>query len=97
MRHSNISKPHYAWSVAFICGISVFCGLGLGRFAFGMMLPSISDSLGLSYSQGGVVGFGNLSGYLISVDRVPLDGVAHSGPRADWRAELISRAALQAS
>ena len=30
-------------------------------------------------------------------DRVPLDGVAHSGPRADWRAELISRAALQAS
>lgn len=71
MRHSNISKPHYAWSVAFICGISVFCGLGLGRFAFGMMLPSISDSLGLSYSQGGVVGFGNLSGYLISVPLVP--------------------------
>ncbi|MEP3441640.1 MAG: YbfB/YjiJ family MFS transporter [Sulfitobacter sp.] len=62
---------HYAWTVAIICGIAVLCGLGLGRFAFGMMLPSISRDLGLTYSQGGVLGFGNLTGYLASVPLVP--------------------------
>ncbi|MEP3333262.1 YbfB/YjiJ family MFS transporter [Sedimentitalea sp.] len=64
-------QVHYAWTVAVICGLSVLCGLGLGRFAFGMMLPSISQDLGLNYSQAGMLGFGNLTGYLISVPLVP--------------------------
>lgn len=29
-------------------------------------------------------------------DRVPIGGVAHDGPRADWRAELVSRSLLEA-
>ncbi|MGJ8545997.1 MAG: MFS transporter [Sulfitobacter sp.] len=74
MRSTAGEKPkrHYAWTVALICGLSVLCGLGFGRFAFGMMLPAISDSLSLNYSQGGILGFGNLTGYLMSVPLVPL-------------------------
>lgn len=73
---SNLSaghprQRHYAWVVAFIGGIAVFCALGLGRFAFGMMLPSISTSLGLNYTQSGILGFGNLAGYLVAVPLVP--------------------------
>jgi len=64
-------QVHYAWTVAVICGLSVLCGLGFGRFAFGMLLPSISQDLGLNYSQGGMLGFGNLTGYLASVLSVP--------------------------
>lgn len=67
----RVFSVHYAWTVAVICGLSVLCGLGFGRFAFGMMLPFISQDLGLSYGQGGVLGFGNLIGYLASVPLVP--------------------------
>ncbi len=67
----NPRQLHYAWVVAFVGGIAVFCALGLGRFAFGMMLPSISTSLGLNYTQSGILGFGNLAGYLMSVPLVP--------------------------
>ncbi|MEB8385632.1 YbfB/YjiJ family MFS transporter [Rhodobacteraceae bacterium KMM 6894] len=71
MRSTGITmQVHYAWAVAVICGLSVLCGLGFGRFAFGMMLPSISQDLGLNYSQGGVLGFGNLTGYLVSIPLV---------------------------
>lgn len=62
---------HPAWRIAFACAVCVFCGLGLGRFAFGMMLPSMSTALGLSYGQGSMLGFANLLGYLVSVLLVP--------------------------
>lgn len=74
MNNSSAQIPrrlHYAWVVAIIGGIAVFCALGLGRFAFGMMLPSISTSLDLNYSQSGILGFGNLAGYLVAVPLVP--------------------------
>lgn len=41
--------------------------LGFGRFAFGMLLPSIGESLKLTYSQMGFISTGNFIGYLISV------------------------------
>ncbi|GAA6202994.1 YbfB/YjiJ family MFS transporter [Aquicoccus sp. SU-CL01552] len=74
-------QVHYAWTVAAICGLSVLCGLGFGRFAFGMLLPSISQDLGLNYSQGGMLGFGNLTGYLASVLSVPF-ALARIGTRS---------------
>lgn len=80
-RTGKTMQFHYAWTVAAICGLSVLCGLGFGRFAFGMMLPSISQDLGLSYSQGGVLGFSNLTGYLASVPLVPFV-LAKIGTRA---------------
>ncbi|MBT8155761.1 YbfB/YjiJ family MFS transporter [Epibacterium ulvae] len=64
-------RLHPAWRIAFACAVCVFCGLGLGRFAFGIMLPSMSTSLGLSYGQGSMLGFANLLGYLVSVLVVP--------------------------
>ena len=63
---------HYAWIVAGAGAVSIFCGLGLSRFAFGMMLPSMSASLGLDYGQGGLLGFANMLGYLIAVLIVPV-------------------------
>ncbi|MEP1768740.1 MAG: MFS transporter [Sulfitobacter sp.] len=62
---------HPAWRIAFACAVCVFCGLGLGRFAFGMMLPSMSASLELDYGQSSMLGFANLLGYLVSVLVVP--------------------------
>ncbi len=69
------AKPrglHYAWTVAFAGAAAMVCGLGLARFAFGMMLPSMSASLGLSYGQGGMLGFANMAGYLIAILLAPL-------------------------
>ncbi|MCK8067693.1 MFS transporter [Cobetia sp. 1CM21F] len=81
-------RLHYAWVVALVGGIAVFCGLGLGRFAFGMMLPSMSASLELSYGQGGMLGFGNMVGYLVAVTLVPLL-LARLGTRATATLGLI--------
>ena len=81
-------RLHYAWVVARVGGIAVFCGLGLGRFAFGMMLPSMSASLELSYGQGGMLGFGNMVGYLVAVTLVPLL-LARLGTRATATLGLI--------
>ncbi|MDN6276184.1 MAG: YbfB/YjiJ family MFS transporter [Psychrobacter sp.] len=65
-------KIHYAWIVAATGSLAMFCGLGLGRFSFGMLLPSMSSSLGLDYSQSGLLGFTNLMGYLVAVILSPL-------------------------
>ncbi|MEN2751282.1 MFS transporter [Psychrobacter sp. FBL11] len=68
----RLGRLHYAWIVAATGSIAMFCGLGLGRFAFGMLLPSMSASLGLNYTQSGILGFTNLIGYLVAVLLSPL-------------------------
>jgi MFS family permease len=45
----------------------IFACLGFGRFALGMLLPSMASSLGLSYSQIGFISTGNFIGYLGAV------------------------------
>ncbi|MCF8114150.1 MAG: MFS transporter [Desulfotignum sp.] len=45
----------------------LFSCLGLGRFALGMLLPSMGISLDLTYSQMGLIGTGNFAGYMASV------------------------------
>jgi len=60
-------RIHYAWIVAATGTLCVFAGLGLGRFALGMLLPSMAASLGFSYVQLGWVGTGNFVGYLAAV------------------------------
>lgn len=63
----NPSPFHYGWIVV-ITGVAVlFSCLGLGRFALGMLLPSMGASLDLSYSQMGLISTGNFTGYMISV------------------------------
>ena len=64
-RESN--RGHYGWLIAFTGMAVLFSCLGLGRFSLGMLLPSMSVSLSLSYSQMGLIGTGNFVGYMISV------------------------------
>ncbi len=58
---------HYGWVIVFSGVIGVFACLGLGRFALGMLLPSIGESLNLTYSQMGFISTGNFVGYLVAV------------------------------
>ncbi len=61
------SQMHYGWVIA-LTGMAVaFACLGLGRFALGMLLPSMGKSLGLSYAQMGLIGTGNFVGYMAAV------------------------------
>lgn len=58
---------HYGWVVVFSGILGVFACLGLGRFALGMLLPSMGESLNLNYSQMGFISTGNFIGYLVAV------------------------------
>ncbi len=58
---------HYGWYVVAAGTLSVFASLGLGRFALGMLLPSMGEALQLSYGQMGFIGTANFSGYLVAV------------------------------
>ena len=65
---NRISLPiHYGWVIIFSGTLSHMACLGFGRFAFGMILPSMASSLNLTYSQMGLIGTGNFFGYLLSV------------------------------
>jgi len=59
--------PHYGWIIVFTGVAILFTCLGLGRFAIGMLLPSMGLSLNLNYSQMGFIGTGNFMGYMVSV------------------------------
>ncbi|WP_067865596.1 MFS transporter [Neptuniibacter marinus] len=61
------NKFHYAWTIVLSGAISLFACLGLGRFALGMLLPSMGSSLQLSYTQMGLISTGNFIGYLFAV------------------------------
>ncbi len=58
---------HYAWVIVATGTLSIIACLGFGRFALGMLLPSMAASLKLSYSQIGFISTGNFVGYLIAV------------------------------
>ncbi len=58
---------HYGWWIVLAGTLTVLSSLGLGRFALGMLLPSMGAAIPLSYDQMGFVGTGNFVGYLIAV------------------------------
>ncbi len=67
-----MSKPaqqsfHYAWIIVLTGTLCIVACLGFGRFALGMLLPSMASTLTLSYSQIGFISTGNFIGYLASV------------------------------
>lgn len=67
MQKTEANKLHYGWIVV-LTGVGVlFACLGLGRFSLGMILPSMGDSLSLTYSQMGWIGTLNFTGYMASV------------------------------
>jgi len=61
------SPPHYGWVIVAAGTLTVFACLGLGRFALGMLLPSMGVSLGLSYAEMGYISTANFIGYLTAV------------------------------
>jgi MFS family permease len=58
---------HYGWIIVATGTLCIFACLGFGRFALGMLLPSMASTLKLSYSQIGFISTGNFIGYLASV------------------------------
>jgi len=62
-------KPpfHYGWVIVFTGMLCVMACLGIGRFALGMLLPSMAATLQLTYSQMGYISTANFLGYLVSV------------------------------
>jgi len=69
MSNPKISRLpfHYAWVIVVTGTLCIVACLGFGRFALGMLLPSMAASLKLSYSQIGFISTGNFVGYLVSV------------------------------
>lgn len=68
----SVSKPghpsfYYGWVIVATGALSTLACLGFGRFALGMLLPSMADTLGLTYAQMGFISTGNFIGYLVSV------------------------------
>ncbi|MEK7325607.1 MAG: MFS transporter, partial [Chloroflexota bacterium] len=58
-------RLHYAWIILAMGMLVVFGALGLARFGYGVILPSMQASLGLSNTQAGALVSANLLGYLI--------------------------------
>ncbi|HZD54790.1 MAG TPA: YbfB/YjiJ family MFS transporter, partial [Candidatus Aquicultoraceae bacterium] len=65
------SRMHYGWVIVLMGGLTLFSCLGLARFAYGMLLPSMGKALALGYDQMGFVGTGNFAGYLAAVAAAP--------------------------
>src|SRR5204862_2691103 len=59
-----ISAAHAA-RLILILSLAPTIGLGIGRFAYALVLPDMRDSLGWSYSAAGVMNTINAAGYLV--------------------------------
>jgi MFS family permease len=66
----------------------IFACIGLARYAYTMLLPSMQAGLGLSYDRMGFIGTGNFCGYLLSVILAPRFIRRHN-PRAVISAGLL--------
>ena len=69
MRTEPFGSPrfHYGWVVVGTGMLCILACLGFGRFALGMLLPSMAATLHLSYSEMGFISTANFLGYLLSV------------------------------
>ncbi|GBE01439.1 hexuronate transporter [bacterium BMS3Bbin06] len=60
-------RIHYGWLIVLAGTLCIFASIGIGRFALGMLLPSMSGTLKLTYSEMGFISTANFVGYLVSV------------------------------
>lgn len=51
--------------LAAVLALVPFASIGLARFAYGLILPTMSDDLGWSYLDAGIITTGNAAGYLV--------------------------------
>ncbi len=61
----SLGKIHYGWIVVTLGILIVLSALGLARFGYTMILPSMQEVLGLTNTQAGALTTGNFVGYLI--------------------------------
>ena len=59
------SRLHYGWIVLAIGTLVVFGSLGLARFGYSMVLPSMQSGLEIDNTQAGALATANLIGYLL--------------------------------
>jgi MFS family permease len=64
---SDREQVHYGWMIVGTGTLCIMACLGFGRFAFGMLLPSMATTLHLTYSQMGFISTVNFLGYLVAV------------------------------
>ncbi|HGJ65167.1 TPA: MFS transporter [bacterium] len=73
-------KIHYAWVILIMGTLVVFGALGLARFGYSIVLPSMQKSLNMNNTQAGILATANLIGYLI-LSLVGGALAAHYGPK----------------
>lgn len=60
------NRLHYSW-IILVVGITVVAGaLGLSRFSYGMLLPSLQEGLNLTHNQTGLIASVNMLGYTLA-------------------------------
>lgn len=64
-------RVHYGWVIVGLGFLIIFACIGLGRYAYTMLLPSMQAGLGLTYDRMGYIGTGNFCGYLLAVLLAP--------------------------
>ena len=57
-------RPAHPARLILILSLAPIIGLGIGRFAYSLVLPDMRDSLGWSYSAAGFMNTINAAGYL---------------------------------
>ncbi|PLY14115.1 MAG: MFS transporter [Sedimenticola sp.] len=67
MEKNDTLPLHYAWLIVISGVLILHAVLGLGRFALGMLLPSMATGLELGFDQIGLIGTFNFTGYLLAV------------------------------
>ena len=76
--------------VALVLALVPFTALGLGRFAYGLLLPTMRAELSWSYLEAGVVTTANTGGYLIGAAM----GAAMLRRHGEWSLIVIGSAAI---
>ncbi len=67
-----LPSVHYGWAIVIAGALVLFSCLGLGRFAYAVLLPAMQNGLGLPYEQMGLIGTSNFAGYLAAVYFAPI-------------------------
>lgn len=80
--------PRYRWPILGMALLVVFGALGLARFSYTSILPSMQEGLGLSNTQAGALATANLAGYLL-MGIVGGALAARMGPRRIITAGLV--------
>ncbi len=62
---SEHRRLDYAWLILAVGTLCEFGAVGMGRFGYGMLIPAMQASLGMSNTEAGILATANLLGYLI--------------------------------